>query len=72
MVPESTVGALHTYHEGGRCSDGIHDLYARTLGAKCTASKAAINSVVTTSHRITSINVRVDAATSEEQQAVLT
>ena len=31
--PESAVGALCTYQEGGHCGDGIHHLYGQTLGA---------------------------------------
>ena len=34
VVPDSqsAVGALRTYQEGGKCGDGIHHLYANTLG----------------------------------------
>ena len=69
---ESAVGALRTYQEGGKCGDGIHHLYAQTLGVGRLSSRAAINMVVTLSHWITSISVRVDAATREEPQADLT
>ena len=34
---ESTVGALRTYLEGGQYDDGVHHLYAQTLGAECLA-----------------------------------
>ena len=69
---ESAVGALRTYHEGRHCGDGIHHLYAWTLGVERLAPKAAINSVVTPSHRVTAINVQVHAATMEEPRAELT
>ena len=74
MVPnsESAKGALRTYQQGGKCGDGIHHLYARTLGAERLSPRAAINVVVTPSQWITSINVRVDAATREEPRADLT
>ena len=69
---ESAVGALRTYQEGGQCGDGIHHLYARTLVAERLAPATAVNIVVTPSHWITAINVRVDVATREEPQADLT
>ena len=49
LVPdsESAIGALRTYQEGGHCRDGIHHQYAHTLGARCLASEATINIVVT-------------------------
>ena len=52
MVPvsEFAVGALCTNQGGGHCGDGIHHLYAWTLGAERLALKAAINIVVTPSH----------------------
>ena len=31
---ESAVGALRTYEEGGKCGDGMHHLYAHSLGAE--------------------------------------
>ena len=66
------MGSLGTYQEGRKCGDGIHHLYAHTPGAEHLSWKSVINVVVTPSHRITSINVRVDAATREEPQADLT
>ena len=74
VVPDSdsVVGTLCTYHAGGHCSDGIHHLYAQTISAERLAPRAAINIMVTPSHWITAINVRVYAATREEPQADLT
>ena len=43
--------------------DGIHHLYAHTVGAQRLTLKDAINIVVTPSQCITTINVRVDIAT---------
>ena len=47
-------------------------MYAHTPRAKLLALEAAINIVFTPSHRITAINVQVDAATKEEPQTDLT
>ena len=69
---ESAVVAVRPYHEGRHSGDRIHHLYAQTLGAKHLAPKAVINIMVTPSHWITTINMRVDAATREELQADLT
>ena len=52
--------------------DGIHHLYAHTLGAAGLAPKEAINVVVNPSHWIMDINVRVDAVAWDELQADLT
>ena len=67
MVPnfESVVGALHTHHEGGRCGDGIHHLYAQTLGTKRLVSMAAITIRLTPLQWISAINVAGDAATTQ-------
>ena len=69
---ESAIGVVRTYHEGGHRGNGIHRLYAQTLGAKHLGPRAAINIVVTPSQWIIPINVQVDAATREEPQAGLT
>ena len=66
------ISTLRTYEEGAQRGDGIHHLYARTLGAERPAPTAAVNIVVTPSHWITTINVRLDAATREEPHANLT
>ena len=50
----------------------MHHKYVHTLGTKCLTPKAAINVVITPSHQITAINMRVDAVTREERQANLT
>ena len=61
------VGALCTYQKCGHCRDGIHRLYAHTLGLTCLTPMAAINIVVAPSHWITDINMRVDTATQDER-----
>ena len=68
VVPdlESAVGALCTYEESKHRRDGIDCLYVHTLQAKRLTPKAAITIVVTPSHQITTINVRVDDATKED------
>ena len=72
VVPDSdSVSAVCTYHEGRHCGDGIHHLYAHTHGTKRLAPRAAINAVVTPSHWIAAINVRVDRVTTKELQADL-
>ena len=63
--PDAAVGALCTYKEGGHCGDGIHHLYAMSLGGHRLAPTSAINVVTTLSHWITDLNVRVDAATQD-------
>ena len=65
------MGTLRKSQDGGKCGDGIHHLYAHTLGAECLPPRSAIHVVVTPSHWITSINVWVDAATREEPEADL-
>ena len=74
LVPDSeaAVGALRTYQEGGHCGDGIHHLYATVLGGQRLSPRSAINVVTTPSHRITDLNVRVDAATREPPEVDLT
>ena len=74
MVPnfEVVVGALHTHHEGGRCGDGIHHLYAQTLGTKRLVPMAATTIRVTPLQWIGAINVAGDAATTQYWQAILT
>ena len=57
-------------YQEGKCSDGIHHLYTR--GAEHLSPRSTINVVVTPSHWITSINVRVAVATREEPRADLT
>ena len=47
-------------------------MHARTLGVERLATKAAVSIVVTPSHWITAIKLRVDAATREESEADLT
>ena len=66
------MGAVRMYQEGGKCGDTMHHLYAHTLGAARLTPRCAINVLVTPSHWITSINVRVDAATREEPWVDLT
>ena len=65
MVPdfESAVGALRTYRQHGHYGDGIHDLYAHTLGSAHLSPKAALHVVVALSHWIADINVRMDVVT---------
>ena len=74
LVPDSeaAVGALRTYQEGGHCGDGIHHLYAAVLEGKRLYLRSAINVVTTPSHRITDLNVRVDAATQEPPEVDVT
>ena len=50
----------------------MHHLCTQTPGAERLSPRAAINAMVAPYHRITSINVRVDAATTEEPRADLT
>ena len=73
LVPDSeaAVGALRTYQVGGHCGDGIHHLYATVLGGRRLSPTSAINVVTTPSHRITDLNVRVDAATQEPPEVDL-
>ena len=54
------MGALRTYEDSGQCRHGIHVLYVDTLRIGRLAPKRAINVVVTPSHCITGVNVRLD------------
>ena len=65
VVPdlESAVAALRTYKDYGYYGDGIHRLYACTLGAERQAPRAVINIVVMPLHRIIAINTHVDGVT---------
>ena len=65
LVPdwEAAVGALRTYQEGFHCGDGIHHLYAISLGVRRLSPTSAINVVTMPSPWITDLNVHVDAAT---------
>ena len=72
-IPDlEAVGASCTYQEPKPSGDGIHHLYAHTLGDARLSPKAAINVVVTLSHHIMVTNAQLDALTREEPQAHLT
>ena len=51
---------------------GINHLYATVLGGRRLSPASAINVVTTPSHRITDLNVRVDAETQEPPEVDLT
>ena len=61
----AAVGTLRTYQEGGHRGDGIHHLHATVLGGSRLAPASAINVITMPSHRITGLNVWVDAATQD-------
>ena len=63
---EAAVRALRKYQEGVKSGDGMREFYAQRLGSEILQPTSAINIVVTPSHWITSVNVTVDQATTEQ------
>ena len=63
---EAAVGALRKYQQGVMSGDGMGEFYAQRLGSEILRPTSAINIVVTPSHWVTSVNIRVDQATAEQ------
>ena len=60
---KASTDALKSYHQGTRTGDGIVGYYTQRLGSRKLAPRSAINIIVTPSHWITGVNVKVDRAT---------
>ena len=64
--------ALRKYQEGVMSGDGMRELYTQRLDSKVVIPLSAINIIVTPSHWITGVNVRVDRAIGEVPTVDLT
>ena len=60
------MGALRKYQEGVKSGDGMREFYAQRLESEMLQPTLAINIVVTPSHWITSVNIRLDRATVDQ------